>query len=146
MTEKLSSNAEFVDDLMNYSPYGGLCQVFILQAIRKVAQATLANPPSQEACGMVSAAAWNGVAKDIEDKFARRDAQREELDRPWREKYRRQELTNAVRNAKSNQDRSDASIALAAYEDQLVLEEQARANAKTPFGKALGAMLNAAAK
>ena len=66
MTRKLESNEDLVKDLMNYSPYGALCQVFIMEAIQRYAeQVAASNPEDYDMGAMIAPEAWIGVAKDI---------------------------------------------------------------------------------
>jgi hypothetical protein len=63
------TNTELVDDLMSYSPSGALCQVFILQAIEKYADAVLADESAtlrEMEGGMISGEAWVRCAKHIQ--------------------------------------------------------------------------------
>jgi hypothetical protein len=67
MTKKFNTNEELVADLMCHSPYGGLCQVFILEAIRHYAEqvASTTPPTKEEDTGFISVIAWHGIAIDI---------------------------------------------------------------------------------
>jgi hypothetical protein len=63
---KFDTNAEFVENLMNFSPHGGLCQAFIIEAIRYYAEKVAATPePTEHGNGLISAIAWHKIAKDI---------------------------------------------------------------------------------
>jgi hypothetical protein len=68
---KITTNEDLIKDLMNYSPYGALCQAFIMQALRDYAQHVIDN--SEELLkndnSMVSNKAWVGTAKDIADRM-----------------------------------------------------------------------------
>lgn len=68
---KIKTNEALIKDLMNYSPYGALCQAFIMQAIREYAQHVIDN--SEEIIKndnpIVSHNAWIGTAKDIADRM-----------------------------------------------------------------------------
>ena len=43
MARKLETNEDLVVDLLNYSPYGALCQSFIIQAIQSFASGVIEN-------------------------------------------------------------------------------------------------------
>lgn len=61
---KIQNNEDLVRDLMNYSPYGGLGQAFVVYAIREYAdKIAVADPASVE--GLISGEAWVGIAKDV---------------------------------------------------------------------------------
>ena len=76
------TNEEFVVELMNYSPYGALCQPFILQAIEFYCDEV--NERKEEELKkeeefiksgkmpLISAKAWVGIAEDIKKKFEER--------------------------------------------------------------------------
>ena len=83
--KSIKTNEDLVRDLMNYSPYGALCQPFIIQAIREYAKEVvddeenlLKKEKEDEANGMISiisTGSWIGIAKDIierMDKFYER--------------------------------------------------------------------------
>lgn len=67
------------DLIKNYSPYGGLCQAFIMQAIRDFAQDVMDNSKEiiqqeedlhlQGKIPLMSHKAWVGVAKDIAERM-----------------------------------------------------------------------------
>jgi hypothetical protein len=62
------TNEEFVSDLMTYSSFGGLCQVFVIEAIRRYAdQVSAANPAAMDT-QFLSGAVWVGLAKEIKAK------------------------------------------------------------------------------
>ena len=69
--KKITTNEDLIKDLMNYSPYGALCQAFIMQALRDYAQHVIDN--SEELLkndnSIVSHKAWVGTAKDIADRM-----------------------------------------------------------------------------
>jgi len=63
------TNIEFVSDLMNFSNFGALSQIFIMDAIGKHAEA-VAGIPLEEVQrrmgdGFIDARAWHGVATEI---------------------------------------------------------------------------------
>jgi hypothetical protein len=71
----MKTNIEFVKWLMNYSPHGALCQVFIIEAIRHYAeQISHTKPPEPENDnGFISAIAWHNIAVDILNKIENRN-------------------------------------------------------------------------
>lgn len=71
--DRINSNEELVIDLMNFSPYGALCQAFVMEAIQRYAKAVAAADAIDS--DLVSGAAWKGIAVDIKarcDKFYNR--------------------------------------------------------------------------
>lgn len=72
------TNEDLVVNLINYSPYGALSQMFIMQAIREYAKEVIdnadeiiKNEEEMMADGkipMMSHKAWVGVAKDIAER------------------------------------------------------------------------------
>lgn len=62
------TNEEFVTDLMSFSSFGGLCQVFVIEAIRRYADQVAAADPAAVDTQFLSGAAWVGVAKEIKAK------------------------------------------------------------------------------
>ena len=73
MTDERQTNIEFVTHMMNFSQYGAMSQLFILNAIDKMSAATaecdLAQLKEEMGNGMVNAEAWHGVAKEIQEKL-----------------------------------------------------------------------------
>ncbi|RMX08214.1 hypothetical protein D8I35_03630 [Corticibacter populi] len=63
------TNVEFVTELMEFSPYGALAQMFIIDAIAKHAKAVAQATPEKFESAMLSGEAWIGVAKDINAKL-----------------------------------------------------------------------------
>lgn len=66
---KLNSNEDLVHDLLNYSPYGALGQMFVMECIRKHAEkvAHCKMPPS-EPDAMFSNETWQAVAKNVHER------------------------------------------------------------------------------
>ena len=72
---KQLTNEDLIKNLMNYSPYGGLCQSFIMQGLREYAQYVIDNSKeilkneeelaTQGKMPIVSQKAWVGIAEDI---------------------------------------------------------------------------------
>ena len=60
------TNEEFVTYIMNYSCRGGLCQPFIIEAIRYYCeQVTVAPKPTEDGDSIISAIAWYEIAEEI---------------------------------------------------------------------------------
>lgn len=69
-TVDTSTNVEFVTDLMEFSRYGALAQVFVIEALRRYAfQVSIADPKLLDSPGL-SGAAWVAVGKEIDAKLA----------------------------------------------------------------------------
>lgn len=66
---KIDTNEKLVMDMMQFSPFGALSQVFIIEAIRKYADACADQPPETFDSGMLNGEAWVGVAKDIKKRM-----------------------------------------------------------------------------
>lgn len=65
---KLKNNNDLVKDLMNFSPYGALCQIFIIEAISRYCEEVKAHEIEEDEEGripFISPEAWKGVAEDI---------------------------------------------------------------------------------
>jgi hypothetical protein len=70
---KRQTNVQFLTQLMEYSNFGAMSQVFIMDAIQKHAKHVSSIPlddlRKQFGESMVSADSWHGVAIEIKDKF-----------------------------------------------------------------------------
>lgn len=76
---KRLTNEDLIKNLMNFSPYGGLCQSFIMQGIREYAQHVIdnsdeiiKNEEQMMADGKIpimSQKTWVGIAKDIVERI-----------------------------------------------------------------------------
>lgn len=64
---KVKTNEELVIDLMNYSPFGGLCQGFIMEAIQDYASRVIAAPNIADN-DFISGATWKGLAVDVKER------------------------------------------------------------------------------
>lgn len=67
------TNVERIVDVMQFSAYGALSQVFVVDAVVKHAEAVAKATPDELAAmegGPVSPAAWQGVAREIAGKMA----------------------------------------------------------------------------
>lgn len=58
------SNTEFVAELMEFSRYGALSQLFVIEAIRRYAEEVAKAEPVDS--GLISGVAWKAVAEDIQ--------------------------------------------------------------------------------
>lgn len=61
---KLESNKDLLDDLMTYSPYGSLSEVFIMEAVHSYAKG-VTEASALSLSSPVITNAWQGVAEDI---------------------------------------------------------------------------------
>lgn len=73
MARKQMTNVEAITNLMEFSRYGALVQVFVIDALLKQAEA-VANAKPEELATMdqgmgPSAAAWQGVAREVAAKL-----------------------------------------------------------------------------
>jgi hypothetical protein len=67
---KRKTNEQIVRDMMNFSKFGALSQMFIMDALTKHANAVAASTPADYPEGsMVHPEAWIGVAKEISEKL-----------------------------------------------------------------------------
>lgn len=74
MSRKIKTNVQIVNEIMNYSMYGALSQIFVMDALAKFSEAVIASDPADyPANSMISAEAWIGVAKEIKEKLERPD-------------------------------------------------------------------------
>lgn len=72
----LNSNADLVEDLMNFSPYGAMGQVFIMAAIMEYADAVVRDSASKpdelakhgEQYKLVSRETWAAIAMDVKQR------------------------------------------------------------------------------
>lgn len=67
--KKRLDNIEFITELMTFSNYGALSQIFIIDAVIKHAEAVAKAKPEDVDSPMVAGAAWVGVAKEIKAKL-----------------------------------------------------------------------------
>lgn len=79
--KKIETNLELIIDLMDYSPYGAMSQIFIMDALHKQIDAVIENEAElldqdrkdQEEAGNISFIninAWIGTAKDLKKRIA----------------------------------------------------------------------------
>jgi hypothetical protein len=62
------TNTEFVTELMEFSRFGALSQMFIIDAIQRHADSVAAADPEALANPFVNEHAWIGVAKEIKER------------------------------------------------------------------------------
>ena len=67
MNNKRLNNIEFVTELMNFSNYGALAQVFVIEAISKYASVCAEQRITDN--GFLNPDTWQGVAKEIKEKI-----------------------------------------------------------------------------
>lgn len=66
------TNEEFVLELMRFSRFGALVQVFVLQALQDYAAAVAAADPAKiESNALISTEAWIGVAREVHEKVSK---------------------------------------------------------------------------
>ena len=64
------SNEEIVLNLLRFSPYGALSQIFIMEAIREYANNVSAiDPATITGTAFINPEAWVGVAKDVKQRL-----------------------------------------------------------------------------
>jgi len=69
------TNVEFVTELMEFSRYGAMAQLFVLQALDMYSHA-VANAPSEshsDSGGFINLEVWQDVAKEIAHKIDQRN-------------------------------------------------------------------------
>ena len=68
--QKHMTNVELVANIMEYSRYGALAQMFVIDALTKVADAVAQSKPEDYGKSpLISGHAWIGVAKEIQEKL-----------------------------------------------------------------------------
>lgn len=63
------TNIEKVRHIMTYSSYGGLAQLFVMDALHKWSGIVSKASPDEVGNGFVSGEAWIAVAREIRDKL-----------------------------------------------------------------------------
>lgn len=63
------TNVQFVTDLMEFSRFGALAQVFVIDALDKWSKKISECDPAQFDNAMINGEAWVGVAKEIQQKI-----------------------------------------------------------------------------
>jgi hypothetical protein len=69
---KPQTNVEFVTNMMEFSKYGPLAQLFILEAIRNWSELVAKADPVKVDSPMISGKAWVGVAREINENMESR--------------------------------------------------------------------------
>lgn len=71
---KETTNTEVVMDLMEYSPYGVMSQIMIVEAIRHYVEMVAACPMDEnsKAATIINPIAWNGCAANIKERMEAR--------------------------------------------------------------------------
>lgn len=69
---KPKTNVQFVSDMMEFSRYGALAQIFVIDALDKWSKKISECDPAQVDSAMINGEAWVGVAKEIQQKIAER--------------------------------------------------------------------------
>lgn len=59
------TNTEFIADVMDYSRFGPMAQLFVLEAVRRYAEQCAKAPASALESGLINGELWKAVAKDI---------------------------------------------------------------------------------
>jgi hypothetical protein len=73
-----TTNEEFVADLMAFSKFGALTQVFILEALRFYADVISKTDGKDNPSAMVNPAIWRAIAEEVKSRIDNRyEAQRE---------------------------------------------------------------------
>lgn len=69
------TNVEFVTDLMEFSKFGGVAQVFVIDALAKFSKRVAEAAPEEfsDMGGFISGEAWQGVAREIQQKIEARN-------------------------------------------------------------------------
>lgn len=72
-TSDPKTNVQVVTDLMEFSKYGAMAQLFVIDALSKVAKKVALSPPEAFASmegGFINPEVWKGVAREISEKLA----------------------------------------------------------------------------
>ncbi|RUS67740.1 hypothetical protein CUZ56_00217 [Saezia sanguinis] len=76
--KKRMTNIEFVTDLMQYSKYGVMAQLFVIEALHCYSDTVANAAPEQlkELGEFINPQAWQGVAREIAEKIENRHKQK----------------------------------------------------------------------
>lgn len=66
------TNVEFVTRIMEFSNYGALAQIFVIEALRRWSDIIAEADPAAVDTPMIAGHAWVGVAKEIKAKLEKR--------------------------------------------------------------------------
>ncbi|WP_316196646.1 hypothetical protein [Bradyrhizobium sp. SZCCHNS3053] len=69
---KRTDNVTFVKELMNFSKFGALSEIFVIDALAKWSEIIANSDPAKLETPMISGEAWIGVAKEIKAKLDER--------------------------------------------------------------------------
>ena len=72
MPKKPETNVAFVKRMMEFSKYGPLAQLFVLDALEKWSNIIADTDPAKVDSPLISGEAWVAVAKEIKSKLAER--------------------------------------------------------------------------
>lgn len=70
--KKPQTNLEFVSQLMRFSQFGAMAQVFVIQALDQYSKAVAESDPKEFDNQLIHAEVWQGVAKEIQGKLKER--------------------------------------------------------------------------
>ncbi len=62
---KRKTNVQVVKQIMEFSNYGPIAQLFVMDALSKFAEKVSKADPAEVGNGLISGEAWVGVAKEI---------------------------------------------------------------------------------
>jgi hypothetical protein len=66
----MKTNVQVVKDIMEHSSYGGLSQLFVMDALHKLSKAVASSTPEEYGDkSIIDPEAWIGVAKEIQRKL-----------------------------------------------------------------------------
>lgn len=66
------TNVEFVTELMEFSKYGALSQVFVIEALRYYSELISKTVPKDNPLSLIDPKAWHGVAMEIHEKLVQK--------------------------------------------------------------------------
>lgn len=66
---KPQTNVEFVTQLMEFSRFGALAQIFVIDALDKWSAKVAAANPADVDSALINGEAWVGVAREIQQKL-----------------------------------------------------------------------------
>lgn len=72
MSNQKLSNEEFLDELMRFSKYGALTQVFVMEAIRFYAEEVSRTTFSDDKNTIINPETWHAIAVDLKKAFEER--------------------------------------------------------------------------
>jgi hypothetical protein len=67
MTRRPMTNIEKVTHIMTFSKYGGLAQLFVMDALHKWTEIISKASPAEVGNGFIDGDAWIGVAREIQE-------------------------------------------------------------------------------